>query len=204
MHIETKRKIVHSLMGVAFAALIYQLPAIYGLILLVAGALATFAFRGQLEKHRDLFLVSKIVKHTERAGKRAGSGVTWYFLGVTFVFVVFGLVAGVPKELVIASMLVVAIGDAVCVLVGRRIGKRKLPRTTTKSYNGSLFGFLSAFAAAAYVLQPLGFDTAVALAFAGAFTGMLAEAYLPLNDNLTIPVMSACAMTTTYALILLG
>jgi len=182
---------------------VWYLPLQWGFALLAAAAGLTFFFRKQLERGRDMMLVSKLIKHTERKGKRIASGLPWYFAGVLTVFVVFGLVAHVPKEIVVATMLIIAIGDSLCTGVGRKIGKRKLPRTTTKSYRGSLIGFSFAFVAAAVALQPLGTETAIAVAFAGSLIGMLAEAYIKLDDNFTIPVLSASAMVITYAWLLM-
>ncbi len=203
MHLETKRQAVHGISGIIFAMAVWYLPLQWGFVLLAAAAGLTFFFRKQLERGRDMMLVSKLIKHTERKGKRIASGLPWYFAGVLTVFVVFGLVAHVPKEIVVATMLIIAIGDSLCTGVGRKIGKRKLPRTTTKSYRGSLIGFSFAFVAAAVALQPLGTETAIAVAFAGSLIGMLAEAYIKLDDNFTIPVLSASAMVITYAWLLM-
>jgi dolichol kinase len=204
MHLETKRQAVHGISGVLFAIAILLLPLELGFVLLAVSTILLFFFRKQLENGRDMFLVSKLVKHTERKGKRIASGVPWYFAGVLTVFVVFGLIAAVPKEIVVASMLIVAVGDSLCTGLGRKIGKKKLPRTTTKSYRGSLIGFFFAFLVAAFVLQPLGNETAIIVGFAGAFVGMLAEAYVKLDDNFTIPVLSASAMVIAYAIVLIG
>ena len=140
--------------------------------------------------------------NTERKGKPPASGVTWYFLGVLSIFVA-SLYLGIAKEFVVAAMLIVAIGDSICTGLGRKIGRKRLPRTQTKSYEGSVVGFGAAFFGAAFVLKLLLPTTeAMIIAAVGAVVGMLAEAYLTMiDDNLSIPIAAWLAMVVVATLI---
>ena len=76
--------------------------------------------------------------------------------------------------------------DSVSTIAGLRYGRRRLP-------NGkSVEGALAAFAFTAPVLLP--FLSPIA-ALAVAFVGALAEAVLPVNDNLIVPFLLALLVT---------
>jgi len=203
--LETKRQAVHLVSGLIFASIVYVLPVDISFYLLGFGAIMTFVFKDRMEQGKKVLLFSKLVKHTERKGKPPASGVTWYFFGVLIILTIFVLWLGLPKEFVVASMLIVAIGDSICTGLGRKIGKKKLPKTKTKSYRGSGIGFFLAFVGALAVLNTVfDFKTAFVISAVGAFIGMLAEAYLIwIDDNLTIPVLSCCAMVIAHYLLLL-
>jgi dolichol kinase len=203
LDLETKRQAVHFLSGTGIAGIVYALPSLWALAFLAGSGLVTFVFRHLILNGHHVPLFSRLVEHTERPGKPPGSGVTWFFLGNTLAFVVFTLVAGVPKEFVVAAMLVLSIGDSVCVAIGRAVGKKRLPMTRTKTWWGSLTGFGAAFFGASFVLNlvlPAG--QAVIVAFAGALAGMLTEAYLrSVDDNFSIPVMACSAMIIAFSLL---
>ena len=194
MDLETRRQGVHLFTGLIFATIIHLLPTMGGFIFLGTMALLTFLFSKIMMKGKKIPFFSWLVDKTERKGKPPASGVTWYFLGVLFIFVL-SIWLGIDKIFVIAAMLIVAIGDSICTGLGRKIGKKRLPRTTTMSYEGSTIGFGAAFFGAAFVLQLIMPTTpAMLIAAAGAFVGLIAEAYIRLDDNLTIPVCSWAAM----------
>ncbi|MCD6522124.1 MAG: hypothetical protein J7K68_00060 [Candidatus Diapherotrites archaeon] len=201
--LETKRQAVHLVSGIIFALAVFYLPSDMAFYFLTAGAILTVIFAEQIEQGKNIIFFSKLVKHTERKGKPPASGVTWYFLGVLFIMVLYHLWLGLPKIFIVASMLVVAIGDSICTGLGRKIGRKKLPRTQTKSYRGSGIGFGLAFVGALIALNTyFDFKTSFVIAAIGSVVGMLTEAYLRgLDDNLTIPIMSCSAMVITYLLI---
>jgi dolichol kinase len=200
--LETRRKTLHLLSGVAFAATVHFLedPS-DAFIFLFTGAVLTLIFSYEISEGKKVPIVSWVVKKTERANRAPGSGVTWYFLGVLVMFVLFYYQLGVPKQFIVASMLVLAIGDGVSTGLGRKLGKRLLPKTKTKSWAGTGLGFLLSFFALPFVFSTMPgiIDWhVILLSFAGSFVGMLTEAYSPwVNDNLSIPLTSCAAITGT-------
>ncbi len=193
--LETRRQAVHLFSGLFFASLVYMMSTVEALAFLGIAAICTVVFSWLIKRGHRVPFFNWLVKKTERKGKPPASGVTWYFLGVLFIFVA-SIYLGIAKEFVVAAMLVVAIGDSICTGLGRKIGRKKLPRTKTKSYEGSILGFGAAFFGAAFVLK-LALPTmpSMIIAGSGAFIGMLAEAYLiSIDDNLTIPVTAWTAM----------
>ena len=192
--LETRRQGVHLFTGLLFAAIVHVLPVELGFAFLGVMAGGTVAVSKIITSGHRVPIFSWLVKKTERKGKPPASGVTWYFLGVFLIFVL-SMLMGIAKDYVIAAMLIVAIGDSICTGLGRKIGKKRLPRTTTKSYEGSFIGFGTAFFGAAFVLNlTLATTPAMIIAATGAFVGLLAEAYVKIDDNLTIPVLSWLAM----------
>ena len=200
--LETRRQGIHLFSGVLFALIVQLLSVSYGFAFLGTMAVLTFVVSSSIKTGKKVPFFSWLVKKTERKGKPPASGVTWYFLGVLFIFVL-SVLFGIDKIFVVAAMLIVAIGDSICTGLGRKIGKKRLPHTTTKSYEGSFIGFGSAFFAAAFVLKLILPTTpAMIIAVTGAVVGMLSEAYIGvIDDNVTIPVFSWAAMVITASLL---
>ena len=88
-----------------------------------------------------------------------------------------------------AAIAIFCLGDSAASLIGGTVSKKALPFNRAKTLEGSLGGFFFAFLAACIFISPL-------LALIGAGVGMLVE-YLPLpiNDNLTIPIVTGLALT---------
>lgn len=113
-------------------------------------------------------------------------GPFWFFFGIGTAFLVF------PLSIASAAGAVLAVGDALSNLIGRKFGRHKIRKGRT--IEGSLAFFISSFIAASFFAWPL-------LAIAGALSGMLAEISGIYDDNLTIPLFSGAVM---YALALSG
>lgn len=201
--LEGKRQTLHLVAGTFFAGIIYILPINWSFLVLALGSILTHAFSFSMKKGVKFPLISWLVNKTERKGNIPGYGVMWFFHGMLTVFVIFGLITKVPIEFIAASILILAIGDSIATGLGRHIGKTRLPKTKTKSYEGTGVGFFFAFLGASYVLmRVLPFQTALIVGAIGAMVGMLSEAYLTqINDNLTIPVLSCSAMVISALLL---
>lgn len=195
--LESKRQAIHLIFGVFFASIVYFLSPEQGFAFLFGGAALTLLISLEISEGRKVPIFYWVVRHTERANHTPGSGVTWYFFGVLLTFSIFYFYLAIPKEIIVASMLILAIGDSVCTGLGRKLGKRLLPKTKTKSWAGSGLGFLFSFLGAPLpLLKIFPPNQAIVIAFIGASVGMLTEAYLrKLNDNLTIPLASCTAMS---------
>jgi dolichol kinase len=84
-----------------------------------------------------------------------------------------------------AAIIVLTVGDGVAGLAGRLPGKHKLPYCT-KTWEGTVAGFVLAAAA--------GFLIAGPVAVAGAAAGMAAEAYTRRFENLSVALAAFLAM----------
>jgi dolichol kinase len=188
--LETRRQTIHMVSGLILAALVLHLDSYFGFVLLVTGLILTIAFSKMIESGMKVPLFSRLVRMGGRNREKVANGVMWYFVGVTIIMLIFGIGLNM-KSIVVASMLIVAVGDSISTGLGSKVGNLRLPRTKTKTFEGTGLGFAFAFLGALFVLQPL-------TAFVGALAGMITEAYispeLGLDDNFTIPILSCSAM----------
>ncbi len=79
-------------------------------------------------------------------------------------------------------------GDGFASLCGKKLGRHAVPFNRSKMVEGTFFGLLFAFVGAWLFVGPF-------KALVAAVIGMLVEALpSPVNDNLTIPLVSALAV----------
>jgi len=115
----------------------------------------------------------------------------WFALGALSTITLF------PFKHALIGVLTLSIGDPVASLVGLSVENRHpYPFNESKSIEGTLAGLLVAVLACAFFTDPI-------TSIIGCTTGMIVEASpIPINDNLTIPIISSLA---SYAFcILLG
>jgi phosphoserine phosphatase len=94
-----------------------------------------------------------------------------------------------PTPINYASVAVLTLGDGFARIFGRTMGRTAFPLNKGKMLEGSVFGFLFAFLGAMAFVDPV-------KALAAAITGMVVESLpLPVNDNLTIPIITGLALT---------
>ncbi len=175
---------------------------------LVAGMLvAGYGIAHLYKRGVRLPVFATLVDMAEREEVRQsspGKGTFRFFLGVLAVMLIFGTLFDAPFFLVGSAILVLALGDSISTLAGKRFGRRPLPYNRAKSVEGSLAGVAFAFLGVlAYLslFHGIELSRAVTLALAAASAGMLAES-LPLrvDDNFVIPVASGAAV---YALLVI-
>lgn len=94
-----------------------------------------------------------------------------------------------PAPFNYAAIAVITLGDGFASIAGKLYGKNKIPYTCGKTVEGSLAGFVCAFAGAAIFISP-------ATALIAATIGMVIE-LLPLRvtDNLTVPLLSGLTIS---------
>ncbi len=107
----------------------------------------------------------------------------FFAIGVMFSLLLF------PTPINYASVAVLTLGDGFATIFGRIIGRTAFPFNKGKMVEGSIFGFLFAFLGAMLFVNPI-------KALIAAAIGMIMECLpLPINDNLTIPIISGLALT---------
>jgi len=93
-----------------------------------------------------------------------------------------------PASISNAAIAIFTLGDSLATLLGRKFGKHVFPYNKGKKVEGTLFGFLFACIGSSLFVNP-------SKALAGAAAGMLMETLpTPLNDNVTIPLISGMTM----------
>ena len=122
-----------------------------------------------------------------------GKGAIFYFLGAFLVVFIF------PKDIAMASIMVLALGDSVSRLVGP-YGYLKHPFTNTKFFEGVIAGTTAAFFGALFFVPWI-------LAFIGSLVSMLLEGLdlrirgFKIDDNLLIPIVAAVVMQSIKVLL---
>ena len=107
----------------------------------------------------------------------------FFALGIMLSLVLF------PEPANYASVVILTFGDGFATIFGKRFGKTVIPFNKGKRLEGSLFGFAFAFLGALIFLNPV-------KALVGAALGMIIEVLpLPINDNLTIPLVTGLVLT---------
>jgi dolichol kinase len=131
---------------------------------------------------RNLPLFAHIthIGSTEEERRGIVSSPIWFALGILTTISLF------PMEYAVIGVLTLTIGDPVASLVGQSIKNRhQYPFNRSKSVEGTLTGFSVALLVCSLLSDPV-------ISLIGCLGGMIIEALpIPLNDNLTIPLLSA-------------
>jgi HAD superfamily phosphoserine phosphatase-like hydrolase len=107
----------------------------------------------------------------------------FFALGIMFSLVLFHEPANY------ASVVILTFGDGFATIFGKKFGKTVVPFNKGKRLEGSIFGFAFAFLGALIFVNPM-------TALIGAAIGMIIEVLpLPINDNLTIPLITGLVLT---------
>ena len=144
-------------------------------------------------------LLQKIVFYTfgrlmQKEEINSLSGFSWLLAGSFIIIVLF------PVKVVTLSLLMLGIGDPICNIVGIQYGKDKL--IGSKSLQGTLAGFVAcSLISAVYLLfMEIMLDRLVLMSLVfglvGAFTEIVPIANL--DDNFTIPLVSACLLWSLF------
>jgi dolichol kinase len=180
--LELKRKAVHILSGIIIVALIY-----YNLINAeIVGAAIIFSVVASLAyKKYNLHRIDPALRHferTENIRKFPGKGAIYYLVGVFIAMLLF------EKDVAMASILIMAMGDSFAALVGF-FGKIKCPYNKNKSVEGIIAGATVAFIAALVFINPLEAGIASVIA-------MIVESLdikvldIKVDDNITMPLVA--------------
>ncbi|MCL2288108.1 MAG: hypothetical protein FWC33_02865 [Candidatus Bathyarchaeota archaeon] len=132
---------------------------------------------------KNLPLISTITRHAASPSELYGftAAPLFYAFGILFTLLIF------PFPISAAAIAIFTLGDSVASIFGGSLGI-KLPFNKGKTLEGSLSGFTAAFLAGALFVAPW-------IAVIGAAIAMFIE-YLPLpiNDNVSIPIITATAL----------
>ena len=187
------RNVFHMIMGLA-GVLLYEYVLSYRQAsIIMVGLSVTFLFlelsRRFLPQWND-FMVDRLFGAISRPWERHQmNSATYYALSLALVTLFF------PKPVVQTAVLVLAFGDPVATLSGKRWGKRVL--FNEKTYVGVAAFILASFAMTLMFLFLVAEGLTVGSKFTLAFTVSLAGAFVELfsesiDDNLTIPLFCAC------------
>jgi dolichol kinase len=150
--------------------------------------LAVGIITAAISKKYNIPIISWFLKHLDREGVRfPGEGPVFFVLGALIVTTIF------PKNIALASIMILTLGDAFSNLFGKTVGKRKVRKKTEKTVEGMFAGIITGFLGALVFVD-------VVSAFLGSLTAMVFEAIelkvknVTVDDNLFIPVLASIVM----------
>ena len=192
--LEIRRQIFHSLLGLAIIALLVLniINAWHIFIILVIGGILAL-----LSRKYKIPIIRWFLKKFERRSelkKLPGKGPILFFAGILLAMKLF------PKDIVLASIAILAFGDSASHLVGKYFGTIKHPLSNKKVLEGSLAGLVFGFITAMFFITPLE-------ALIAAVAGMLIEVLeIEVNkrlvdDNVTVPLAAGTAVMILRTLI---
>jgi len=179
-----------------FGALSIPIVALFlprTILLIALGALTFVVLAFELIRlkvpvvNRWFLSVFKPLLRGEEASRFTGSGYT--LVGALIAFLVF------PRDIAVVAVSFLAVGDAMATIVGKRIGKTRLPGKG-KTLEGSLACFVSCLIVG-IIFYYAGLDVGLLAIAIGALGATIIEAIplpRPLNDNLTIPIFAGLVM----------
>lgn len=183
------RKLWHLGGGLFFPTLAFFIPKValltaVGVVTLTFIVWETSRFASPKVNKLVVSLLFPFLKREERTSALTGS--TWLLIATLISFLAF------KKEVAIAALLFLAVGDFASWLVGERLGQRKL---FGRSLEGSL-AFLASCLLVTGLLVYLGEGFSGPLLCLGAVVATLTELLpLPVDDNFSIPIASGIVMT---------
>lgn len=175
---ELLRKSVH-IAGVLAVPVLYQLGAGKTAALFFAIAAGLYLYPGIASAKtpfgRILRGLGGMLDFLERKGHMRYAGAIYFFASIGTIALLF------PAGVAAISIIVLSVGDGISTLVGRSMGANRLFHNKSKSWEGSLSGFIASTAACAFV-------TNLPMAAFASFVGMLVESLsVKINDNLSVP-----------------
>ncbi len=189
-----QRKLYHFLMGAVcfclYAFVLDRTQALWVLAILGGGFVALDLLRLGSPAMNALTLrfFGRIMRREEL---RSVTGNSFYIFGMMVLVLFF------PRPIVLLSIAFLAAGDPVAAVVGTLYGKHKL--VGKKSLEGALANFMVSWLAVYFIsvfLLDVPVDHLIALSWVGALCSVAAELLpLPIDDNFTIPVFSACFLS---------
>lgn len=180
--LEVNRQLVHILVGIVIVTLLYF--DILDAMILFALAVAGFALSFLCKKHK-VPVISKLLKMLDREKDLKsfpGRGLVFYVFGAFLAVLIF------PRDIAMASILILAFGDSVSRLVGP-YGYIKHPFHSEKFLEGVIAGAFVATLGAMFFVPFL-------QAFSASVVAMLLEGIdfeiknFKVDDNLMIPVVA--------------
>lgn len=180
-HNEIKRQLLHFAFGVIWIVVYLFLGRINTLALLLATIIIGYAIVLQIQRG-SFKIFHALVKHVERENESHFPGLPAFLLLFGFLLTI-GIFPN--PDAVLAGLLVLTFGDSIATIIGKYYGKINL--VSNRTLEGTIAGIILA-------TIPLYFFFPWKAAILIATIGMLAE-YLPLDDNLGIPIVTAIAAT---------
>ncbi len=186
---ETGRQVMHILLGLSITTLFYYdiISPLAMLLGIICGILLSL-----ISKRVKLPFFHFFLRHFERDEQMKsfpGKGMIFFFIGSLLVMQLF------QKDIAVASLMVLTLGDSFSHLVGERFGQIKniFNGKSKKLLEGTIAGTIFGFIGAAFFVP-------LPEAFLGSSAAMIAEVIKidlndhTLDDNLVVPLIAGTVM----------
>ncbi len=184
---ELKRQLFHAFLGLGIVALLK-----YGIINkeIILAVLIIGIILSSLSRNMKIPIIHQLLQEFEREKELKafpGKGIILYIAGVYITSILFS------KDIALASIMILALGDSVSHLFGLHFGKIKHPLSKTKFLEGTVAGFAFGFIGALFFVRPVE-------AFLASLIAMIFEAVEikigaeQVDDNLIIPVVAGAVV----------
>ena len=187
--LEFKRQVMHILVGLVTVALVYLeiLSPFAIFLLIIVGILLSF-----IVKRMRLPLISNFLDHFEREEQKRtfpGKGTIFFFIGVLLSVQLF------VRDIALASIMILTLGDSISHLFGAQFGRLKniFNGKSKKLLEGTFAGTITGFLGAVFFVP-------IPEAFLGSAAAMIAEVIKidfndsTLDDNLVVPLVAGTVM----------
>ena len=182
-NLEFRRQIFHLFLGIIIVILLANGSINKEMILITAIVGTTLSYLSKKIKIPVIHNLLEIFERKEELKKFPGKGMIFYFVGVYLSLLLF------TKEIAMASIMVLALGDSVSHLFGLHFGKIKHPLSKTKFLEGTIAGFVAGFIGALAIVP-------WHEAFFASLAAMIVEAIEikigteQVDDNLIVPLVA--------------
>ena len=188
------RAIFHAALGIIIIFFVYYLPRTPVLIVMACCAVAFLAV--DIARFKQVALKGIfsrwLATFLRKSEDRRLTGASYFLLGCLITTLAF------PKEISVAAILFLSLGDPAAALVKRWKGR---VWWGTKSLEGNIACLVVCLLAGAFVIGFLGKPAAGAVIAGAVFAALFQGIPIPVNDNLTIPIGSGLIMLGINALL---
>ncbi len=187
--LELRRQLFHALLGIVLVLLLYYsvFTATHLFVILVIGIILAI-----ISKKYRIPVIAQFLDIFERDNIKTdlpGKGAIYFFVGALLAIKLF------PKDIALASIMILALGDSISHIVGKSFGKTQLwiNKHNDKLFEGTIAGIILGFFGAYGFVGPV-------LAFSGAALAMTTELVemklgkTIIDNNILIPLVSGTTM----------
>ena len=181
--LEIKRQPIHILSGLLIIALLYYdlLSPLILSALVIISVIASILIKKTRPK--VIYRLLQFVEREENLEHIPGKGLIAYLAGVLVVVTLF------DKDIALASIMILALGDSISRLVGP-FGRIRHPFNNAKFIEGVIAGMIAASLGSMLFVKP--YEAIAASFFAMLIEGIdLKVSRFKVDDNITIPIISA-------------
>ncbi len=183
--LETKRQLFHAIVGTLIAFFVYIdiFPVWLFFIVVLTGLVIYSSWEDDAQP-----IVQWFFNNFERSQEKRGAGALWYVIGCFLTVLLF------PKNVALAALMILALGDSVSHWVGRFYSHIPHPWNKKKNVEGTIAGIIAAIAGAVFFVPNLPAVIASVIVMNLEVIPFKIGKY-KVNDNFWIPILAATIMT---------